>query len=239
MPPGAAAERWASALPAALLCAVAFAASALASRRGFSAEANAEASPALRDVLHDRFAAAHTDHTNPDSPLFCLPDRVAVVVLGSTLALIFLAHDRAAWPSCVREACLLLAITQFLRAAVVGVTTYPSPVAMCRGATDLRAIEQPCWIEIYCNDLMFSGHTAVNVVSAMLWSFSRVGVAWKVTWWALVLAACGISVITRDHYSADVLVALIITVLVGLLRRGSITAAFDRGSSEADKTKSS
>ena len=72
-------------------------------------------------------------------------------------------------------------------------------------------------IEIYCNDLMFSGHTAVNVVSAMLWSFSRVGVAWKVTWWALVLAACGISV-TRDHYSADVLVALIITVLVGLFK---------------------
>ena len=55
----------------------------------------------------------------------------------------------------------------------------------------------------------------MNVVSAAV-VVSRVGVAWKVTWW-LVLAACGISVITRDHYSADIIVALIITVLVGLL----------------------
>ena len=53
MPPRAAAERWASALPAALLCAVAFAASALASRRGFSAEANAKAKAVLAGLFRE------------------------------------------------------------------------------------------------------------------------------------------------------------------------------------------
>ena len=218
---------WASAAPSALLCAAAFYCSSVASRRAFSADANA--APALRDVLHDRYAAGSTDHTDPASLFFCLPDRIACAVLACTLGLIF-AHSARAWPACIREACLLLAATQFLRACVVGVTTFPSPVAMCRGAPDFRSIQQPCWIEIYCNDLMFSGHTSVNVASAMLWTFARVHPALKILWWAFVIGGCVISVITRDHYSADVIIALVITVLVGLLRRECIAAAFALGS---------
>lgn len=222
--PRASPPKWGAVAPSAVLCAAAFYCSSVASRRTFSADAND--APALRDVLHDRFAAGYTDHTNPESPFFCLPDRIALAVLASTLGLIFAAHERITWPACVREACLLLAATQFLRACVVGVTTFPSPVVMCRGAPELRSVPQPCWIEIYCNDLMFSGHTSVNVASAMLWTFSRVHPALKILWWTFIVGGCFISVITRDHYSADVVIALVITVLVGMLRRERIAAAF-------------
>ena len=252
-----------SAAQAAALCALAFWCSARASRAAFAPAANNASVPPLHDLMHDAFPGlSHTNAlTNPW--LFCLPDRLALGVFCATIALIG-AHGAPKWCCrvsgdiesnydinfdarssrgcitilhCLREACLFLAILQFLRAAIVGVTTYPSPVGTCRlhsSGVDFDSVPQPCWIEICCNDLMFSGHTACNVASAMIWSFSRAPIMLKVFWWVFVLAACAVSVVTRDHYSADVVVALVITVLVGLLRRENIEEAFGHS---ADRRK--
>lgn len=221
-------------LPALSFCVAGFAFSAASSRAAFDAESNTLDRPPLRDMIHDRYKL---DHTNPSSIFFCMPDRIAIVVLVGSAAML-LSHGIDKTPALVREACVLMGILQFLRGLVVCATTYPATTTSCRGRSDLSTVHQPCFIEIYCNDLMFSGHTCVNVASAMLWSYSKINIIYVVLWWAFVLFGCIVSVATRDHYSADVLVAFIISVLVGMVRRQSIRAAFSSTADELSKNKS-
>ena len=89
-----------------------------------------------------------------------------------------------------------------LRAACVVATELPTPINKTHHHLGR-------WYDRHVHtrfDLMFSGHTVLFVLLARAWgSFGLVTVAWW--WWALLAAACSFAlVVTRQHYSVDVLV---------------------------------
>ena len=119
------------------------------------------------------------------------------------------------------------AATMALRSMVILSTVVPDSSPQCHTAAQQRrprpphaavhAISAKAWdifrrggSELTCGDMMFSGHTVVFVLSIMMWRdhllprASRLIVAWN------VLGMCMI-VITRLHYTMDVLVAVCVT----------------------------
>jgi len=124
-----------------------------------------------------------------------LPDLSAYDWL-SDLALVVpaaaLAFALPKWPASKRDSMFtLLALMFAFRSLVNIVTTYPSP-KKC-------ALKPPFG---FCNDFMFSGHTTFNIVAA-----HYIGGAFWPAWPAL---GSVLSVATREHYTADVVMAWIV-----------------------------
>lgn len=112
-----------------------------------------------------------------------------------------------------------------IRALLVTFTTLPSPSPLCRGVTRLEDLPQSGWFlaPIYCNDLLFSGHATLTTLvvlfvhasfeprsrsdSLLLPLLKRLGLA------AWLAASLLWSVVLRDHYSADVAVAALVSAL--------------------------
>lgn len=115
---------------------------------------------------------------------------------------------------------LLLAVLGTLRSTLVISTTLPSPVRSCIGASSLEQAQAGfVAAETYCNDLMFSGHTACHMVLGHVWASSPVHTVLKVAVFLYVAGCLFMSVAVRDHYTMDVLVATYVAVPVCLLRR--------------------
>ena len=81
-------------------------------------------------------------------------------------------------------------------------------------------------IPVWCNDLMFSGHTATNVLCCLITSASPAHAWFKALHWFMVLGMMAVSVATRDHYTADCLISVYLTVAVFQCRRSKVTALF-------------
>ncbi len=207
-----------------------------ASRRSFDPAANAL--PPLRDAVHDTFpaVAALLDFSDPASPFACLPDRLLFALTILTAAMLASYGFRPA-VRVLREACLLQGVLQALRATLVGSTTYPSPVPACRNA--VAPPNTGCAISIFCQDCLYSGHTVNNCLCLFFWwaapasssssSSSSSSLPWvlcKVGVAVMTAVNVSVSVLSKDHYTVDVLVAVYLTTACCLVRRHAIADAF-------------
>jgi hypothetical protein len=101
----------------------------------------------------------------------------------------------------------IYAVILFLRAFSFWVTRLPPPRTPCNPYTIGTRIHLGG-----CSDMMYSGHTAVLVLSALF--LAVYGKSTAVAVGATLFALAGIVLIlcTRHHYSSDVLVAIYISV---------------------------
>ncbi len=177
----------------------------------------------LDDAVH-RWAPQF-DHTDKGSELYRAPDLAVVLMLPWLALVVARAWERSsvAGALLMRRGALLYAGLLSLRAVCAAVTVVPSPVGSCRDLARLlpRSPPQSGTIisRIYCNDLVFSGHQTTYTFIALLVLLSDLPRAAKAL--ALLMAAAGgaVSVLSRDHYSMDVLIGTAVTVLAVLADR--------------------
>lgn len=123
-----------------------------------------------------------------------------------------------------------------LRGCIIWVTSYPDPSSGCTGADPLGATANDVWGKLFlgqsCGDLMFSGHTsaAVEMFLTSVQAFpttTRVHLGWTIFLYIFsgLWAVTGIVFITieRLHYTADVLVAIVIGATLWAAVNGTLT----------------
>lgn len=195
----------------------------LASEASFNASANFDdASPKLSDVVHDW--AGRADFTQESSLWFALPDKILLTVMSATAGLVFSQGWRRS-AMLAAEFARLHAALMLMRAALILVTTVPSPVSACRNCADLPHTGF-LLLQVYCNDCMFSGHCSFYWQCACFWLLSRAATWSKLLVMVAVVAGSVATTAIRDHYTMDVLVAIYVTVPLVLLRRRRIRALF-------------
>jgi hypothetical protein len=120
-----------------------------------------------------------------------------------------------------------------LRATLLASTVLPSPIPPCRvpGLPDIPELRPDINVfkvggSMFCNDLIFSGHTTLNALCALFWLLSSKHWALKALITAESLANISVTLFTHDHYTVDVLLSLYLTTLVVLLLRPRVLAAF-------------
>eukprot|EP01062_Namystynia_karyoxenos_P048710 TRINITY_DN37192_c0_g1_i1.p1 TRINITY_DN37192_c0_g1~~TRINITY_DN37192_c0_g1_i1.p1 ORF type:complete len:228 (+),score=61.54 TRINITY_DN37192_c0_g1_i1:61-744(+) len=187
--------------------------------------------PALRDVVHSRLPPL--DHTRVGTFEYGLPDKLACAVAAAVCSVLLLWGRSTDPGGLVTEWMLQHGAVLLMRSCTVVATTQPSPISTCRElavhSDEVAYAQFPVHsliVPVYCNDLMFSGHTATNVLAGMFALLSPAPVVAKVFIAALLFAAAAVSVAVRDHYTADVLCAAYVSVLLPLARRRSLAAVF-------------
>jgi len=143
-----------------------------------------------------------------------IPNSMLLVgLLGGVLRCVL--HDKGI--TIIRRFLVIHGTTALIRCICLVATSYPDPNRLCIGyqAPDTAAL---FWQEtiihtgfLTCGDLMFSGHTLVYILIAMLWQ-KYCGKYEKIFVWLLMLFACFSLVATRMHYTDDVLIAFYIAV---------------------------
>lgn len=100
-----------------------------------------------------------------------------------------------------------------LRCATLVATSYPDPNMACRGykpadtpSLFLKSVVNNTSL-ITCGDLLPSGHTLAFMVFALTWHKNTRYVE-KCFFWVLALAGCLSLIITRLHYTNDILVGM-------------------------------
>ncbi|KAJ1880167.1 hypothetical protein LPJ57_002412 [Coemansia sp. RSA 486] len=143
------------------------------------------------------------------SALVCIVGNL-LMARGWRARLVFLR--RIAW---------VISILYFMRSITISVTTMPPPVANCKPAiaTDAQGMAHIVWAMISgqtkeCTDMVFSGHTVILSISFLFWT--RYARHWGFVVYSAVHAVVGVAsvLLVRYHYTLDVSLALILTVLV-------------------------
>ena len=149
------------------------------------------------------------DHSSPSSPFYGICDLLLVPPFLLLLSCLYRANATSR-QLIISELMKLHGILVVLRGVLINSTTLPSPISQCHDATEPP---QSLFIKLYCNDQIFSGHTTVNLLCMMAVSFD-ISCNRMVKWfgWISVIIASMISIISRDHYTVDVLLAFIITI---------------------------
>ena len=172
-------------------------------------------SPPLPDLLHELLPHTPWD----EGPLH--PDLFPLALSLSLPALLLRCPRPAAL---ISEATFTWAAVLFLRTLCVGSTQLPSPTAVCQSRTYLSSPERNPFF--FCNDSIFSGHSAMNVLVALVWWRSPAPRALA----ALVafVAGCGAlhTVTSHYHYTVDMVLAIIIVVGAVELRRDCFLACW-------------
>ncbi|KAJ2352539.1 hypothetical protein IWW50_006303 [Coemansia erecta] len=140
-----------------------------------------------------------------------------IMVLGGML----MARGWPARATFLRRIAWMMAILYFLRSITISVTTLPPSVHSCvpmvaRNANDWARIV-PMMISGQlsgCTDKVFSGHTAVLMISFLFWT--RYARHWAFVAYSLVHTVVGIASVlaVRLHYTVDVVIAIMLTYLV-------------------------
>ena len=172
----------------------------------------------LVDALHARLP--FVDHITAGSPFFAITDRLMFTNLSFTAVLILWQPRRL---ELIAEWMFLHGALLLARGLTVMSTSLPSPIPACLGAT--TPIMSTA-IPIYCNDLMFSGHTVTNVLACMFSLSSRIPLAIKILHAVIVSILILVSIATRDHYTMDCVVALLFTCAVFGNRRHEAASLF-------------
>jgi len=141
------------------------------------------------------------------------PDK-ALLVNISILALTLLGLPL--YPNAIRlltEFCGLYSILILVRCITIVVTQVPSPAPMCRGIKSLDELPLEGWFlaQVYCQALMYSGHTVGNT---LCWCFIVVSRhSFRVKLGASLWAVFSLfwSVVLKDHYTSDVVVGAFFT----------------------------
>ncbi|RKP10520.1 PAP2 superfamily C-terminal-domain-containing protein [Thamnocephalis sphaerospora] len=115
--------------------------------------------------------------------------------------------------SCAVQSLTTCSIGCILRITTVAITSFPDP------RLDCERIEGDPFASVSlhrCGDAMFSGHTMIFVLGALMWtSFSPLNWAGRIATfltWCCAIAGGIIIIANRAHYTVDVLVAFYVTV---------------------------
>lgn len=180
--------------------------------------------PALDDIVHTTFPALAAWGR------FGIPNAMVAAELPPAL-LLLLRHAHARRLLC--RAVVVYSMTMAARAVLVLSTTLPDSSPLCRDPEMVGAAGRaapPTWQELdararriiftagttlTCGDMMFSGHTVIFVLLALVWTHylfpgprfraARAGA------WLWNLLGLFMIVVTRLHYTIDVLVAVYVT----------------------------
>jgi len=143
-----------------------------------------------------------------------IPNTLLLLALvGTGVRALF--HDKGA--TIIRRFLIIHGTTALLRCICLAGTSYPDPNRLCvnyHPPSTTALFWQETVVHrgfLTCGDLMFSGHTLVYVLIALVWHkyFTRPE---KIIVWILMIFACFSLVATRMHYTDDVLIALYIAV---------------------------
>jgi len=139
-----------------------------------------------------------------------IPNNILFICLLSSLTR-FIFHKKGL--TIIRRFMIVHGISALLRCATLVTTSYPDPSQVCRGyqpadtpAVFLKTVVTNTAL-VTCGDLMPSGHTLVFVILALSWH-KHTKYMEKCFFWVLALAGCLSLIITRMHYTNDVLIAI-------------------------------
>ncbi|KAG0252376.1 sphingomyelin synthase [Mortierella polycephala] len=158
--------------------------------------------PKLNDRLFDVI---------PSIKLLWLTDLADVLLFAPTVILV-LTHYRPLYLLC--KVLLTWALCNLMRITTVAITSFPDPRDGCMHSLG----EFFSTFTLHrCGDCMFSGHTIIFVISALVWTshgyhrFPRRlrWLAWIVMIfvWCLCIGSAFIVIANRAHYTVDILVA--------------------------------
>ncbi|KAG0246925.1 hypothetical protein B0O80DRAFT_430629 [Mortierella sp. GBAus27b] len=150
----------------------------------------------------------------PSIQLLWLTDLADALMFAPTVVLV-LTHYRPLYLLC--KVLLTWALCNLMRITTVAITSFPDPRDGCTHTTGNFFTH---FTLHRCGDCMFSGHTVIFVISALVWSshgyhrFPRRlrWLAWitVILAWCLCIGSALIVLANRAHYTADVLVAFYI-----------------------------
>lgn len=172
-------------------------------------------------------------------------DIVATVFTIGTMGYFCIMHGARA--TIMRRFVLIQALLFFLRGISISVTLLPQSRDLCEyqpPANDFWSIVsftvQTLTGQVHtCTDMLFSGHTTNLTCMLMVWLWytpktTRLPWLFYAAAWALQIAGMWIIVATRFHYSIDVFIAFVLTIILwvgyGLLVQSvdNMKAASDR-----------
>lgn len=160
---------------------------------------------ALPDIGFEILPAAHNEH---------IPNNILLISILASL-LRFLFHRKGL--TIMRRFMAIHGITALLRCVTLVTTSYPDPSLVCRG---YHSPDTPTlfWkstlmsnLAMSCGDLMPSGHTLFFISLAMIWHYYT-SFYEKCAFWVLALAGSLSLIITRLHYTNDVLIAIYVAL---------------------------
>ncbi|KAG0213209.1 sphingomyelin synthase [Mortierella sp. NVP41] len=147
----------------------------------------------------------------PSITLLWLTDLADTLLFVPTILLVF-THYRPLYLLC--KVLLTWALCNLMRITTVAITSFPDPRSGC-----MHSVGEffTTFLLHRCGDCMFSGHTVIFVISALVWTshgyhrFPRRlrWLAWICMFfvWALCFGSAIIVIANRAHYTVDVLVA--------------------------------
>jgi len=142
------------------------------------------------------------------------PNHILLICLLTSIAR-FLFHRKGI--TIIRRFMAIHGITALLRCVTLVATSYPDPSFVCR---DYEPADNPTifWkttlvnnLSMTCGDLMPSGHTLFFIILALIWN-KYCNFAEKCVFWVLSLAGCLSLIVTRLHYTNDVLIAFYVAI---------------------------
>jgi hypothetical protein len=204
----------------------------LVSRNTFHAPSNAM--PPLYDVVHEwsKRVGLDLDFTDPDSVWSRAPDNMMSFI---GLPTIFMCVSSGIVTGALLTRVILNTkiFLVMLRCLTIGVTVLPSPISACRHKETIEEVDAILpealifTAPLGCNDCIPSGHAQMFLLCASVWQFSHWHWACKVFVWAVVAFALTLSVLTHDHYTVDVILAIQVAALVIMLRKKAFQDAFN------------
>ncbi|KAG0343121.1 sphingomyelin synthase [Podila humilis] len=150
----------------------------------------------------------------PSISVLWLTDLADAVMFVPTVILV-LTHFRPLYLLC--KVLLTWALCNLMRITTVAITSFPDPRSGCQHTVG----EFFTTFQLHrCGDCMFSGHTVIFVISALVWTshgYHRFPRRYRwLAWicmlfaWALCIGSAFIVIANRAHYTVDVLVAFYI-----------------------------
>jgi hypothetical protein len=142
------------------------------------------------------------------------PNNILLICLLCSIGR-FLFHRKGL--TIIRRFMAIHAITALLRCVTLVATSYPDPSRICH---DYQPADNPTifWkttivnnLSMTCGDLMPSGHTLFFIILALIWQ-KYCNFAEKCIFWVLSLAGCLSLIVTRLHYTNDVLIAIYVAI---------------------------
>ncbi|KAF9942068.1 hypothetical protein BGZ75_001144 [Mortierella antarctica] len=147
----------------------------------------------------------------PSITLLWLTDLADIILFVPTVLLV-LTHYRPLYLLC--KVLLTWALCNLMRITTIAITSFPDPRAGC-----VHSVGEffSTFTLHRCGDCMFSGHTVIFVISALVWTshgYHRFPhrlrwLAWMclIFVWCLCIGSAIIVIANRAHYTVDVLVA--------------------------------
>ncbi|KAI8868491.1 hypothetical protein GQ42DRAFT_115512, partial [Ramicandelaber brevisporus] len=153
----------------------------------------------LPDAMHDVLLEIHQLDLTDVFDFAMLVPTVAWILISPEPVFVF-AHVLTAW-----------GITNFMRSTTMAVTSLPDPRNGCEFVeSDLLTT----FTLHRCGDCIFSGHTIIFVISALVWTTLGhvIQIVFAVAMWLLAIVAALVVLANRAHYTVDVLLSFYITV---------------------------